>query len=362
MAQIAWKRGTFLKFFAQMKIRVGGKDTLDIQKDDEFEYDGSVVKYAGAEFPQMGLRGAIAQNWAVLDQSNAESVSAFVASRDVAKAQSKNTDLSRVQRSKAQPMEQDSLDEETVLQVSDRRPDATQNPRTSPKKLTKDDNRRSTAGQRVNPMQITQSDLDEQDGKVVGKVRSAAKLGNVDVTKESNLARQIENRVLGQPEMVATKRVIEREGITIKTNMGTVNKHVQKSQEDEGVVVGKVRHAKTRETEGITIKDTSGPRGAEEPVIIKGANGPSAPVLQVSKVQPKAGKLSTKHQTAILVCPDFPTDWNFMAPVSDRVSRAKKLLGSFDDDGVQFLKALYVSEGNSMKKVLKKTYPQVFTI
>ena len=336
--KIQWQRGKFLKFFAQMKIRLGGKDAMDIQKDDEFEYDGVMVRYAGAEFASP-MRGAIDQGWAVLDPANATAIAPFTAPRDIAKSQSKNSDLSRVQRTKAATLETNSLDEETVLEVGDRRPGGRTNVRAEPVKMTAANNRRSTAGQRV--MDIRPSDMDGQEGVTVGKVVTAAKLKVEDITKETNLADRLENRHRQKPELYTSKTTV-REGVTIKTNIGDMDRSIHVAQEDDGQVVAQVRHTKTSRSEGIEVKDTSGSQGQKSEVRPK-------PVKKIDK-----SKLSDKHKTALLFDPNFPIDWNFMAPMKARVEKAKQ-----SDDPV-FIKALYAAENEAVKKELVKIFPKVF--
>lgn len=325
-----WKRGQFLKFFATMKIRIGGTNTLDVHKGDEFEYDGTIVKYAGAEFSQIGLRGAIEQGWAVLDPSQTDKVAPVRAPRNIAKAQTKNTDLSRVQRTESTVIESNSLDEETVLEVSDRRSNS--NPRSEPNKLTSENNRRPTAGQRASG--ISSSDADSQDGEVIGRVRSAAKLNNVDITKAGDLAQQIENRALGKPELFNKNKTVVREGVTIKTNIGSVDNSVQSSQDDNGRVVAKVRTTKTTRSEGIEVKDTSS--------------------VKKDYSEPAQKDLSDKHRKALALDPNFPLDWDFMASVEKRMNRARELSGDS-----RFLKALYASESASVQKELKKEFSKV---
>ena len=70
---IRWKRGEFRKFFAKMKIRVGSVGNAAggvIQEGDEFEYDGSILKYAGAELQSTQLRGAVLNDWVTIDEND----------------------------------------------------------------------------------------------------------------------------------------------------------------------------------------------------------------------------------------------------------------------------------------------------
>lgn len=330
---VKWQRGVYQKFFAKMKIRIGGKDnTVDkIEKGDEFEYDGSILKYAGAEISSTQLRGAIDNGWASLSEDDDEPIEAFVPSRNVAKATTVNRDLSRVQRGGVS-MDTDSLDEETVLEVSDRGKMEKAKVGASPRVLTKDNNRRG--------MSVSASEVDSQEGVTVGRVRSAAKLGAVDVAANPGLASSIENRGLGKPVLNKGK-VVQTEGITIQTNVSDVDRTVIAGGEDEGVIVGHVRHSERASTEGIEVKDTSNIR-----------NKPSAPKAKPAKINPK---LPVRVRIARAIDPTFPEDWCFSGKLVDRMKAVK-------DHGVtkQFLEALYAAEGDQMRKKLEAEFPKQF--
>lgn len=355
---IKWKRGEFVTFYAQLKIRVGGANPIDILAGDEFEYDGSIVKYAGAEFAQPGIRGAIRQQWATLDPDG-QVPAAFHSDRSVAKSQTVNKDLSRVQRTRPSPVEMDHLDEETVLQVSDR--SAIRNDATGEGHLTKDHNRRqaSTAGQRA--LEVSQSDLDQQDHTPIARVKSKANLGKIDVTdpRNSGMARDLALRSHeeGYGAFTGQKRspqVIEREGVTITTNVGDMSRgEVYAGDDDEGRVVGQVRHTNKnkRTQEGVSMEDTSGRPG-------KKATPAQKPTQKKQPARPSSNgdAVNSKLRVAQSVFPDFPENWNFYGKTEDKFAALKKLGASSD-----MIKALFASESSSMKKELKKRFPKHFS-
>jgi hypothetical protein len=367
--QIQWKRGEFHTFYPQMKIRVGGhngSEPVDLLEGDEFEYDGTICKYQGREFPQPQIRACIRDGWATLDPEG-HKPGAFVATRDVAVSQSKSTDLSRVKRHERQVMTSDSLDEDTVLNVSDR--SAVRDPRSGRGHLTAKDNKRAAVQQ--TGFQVTQSDIDEQDGVEVAKVRSAAKL-KVDLINNPGITRDIENRSVddgyGRANRIG-QRTTTREGVTIVSNVGRVSKDIDIGDEQDGTVVARVRHTdKPRKASvhgDITVEDTSGPqmgkrsRVASEPAPAPRASAKPQPARVVqSKAPAKApakktlpANASPKLKEAFIFYQDFPVDWNFFAKPSDKVARVKKL-GSNPD----LVKALYAIESPAMKKVLKEEF------
>lgn len=332
---IKWQRGNFLKFFAKMKIRIGGKDSVDIiHEGDEFEYDGSICKYAGAEFPQPGLRGAIKNDWASLTEGDVTPVSAFVASRNVAKSQTVNKDLSRVQRTAVGVMDTDSLDEETVLEVSDRGKMEKASGGQTPRVLKSDDNRRTA-------MTMNTSTADSQEGITVGRVRSQAKMV-ADVTVKPNLASDIENRGLGRPHLdkSAMKKVLHTEGVTIRTSVGSVDSSVVEAS-DEGEIVGQVRHSARVSTEGIEVRDTSN---------IRNAGAKPKPVSQTIDT-----KLPPRIRMARRIDPSFPSNWIFTGKLKERMDAVKK-----HGESPVFLEALYAAEGDQMRRLMEKTYPKQF--
>lgn len=371
---IKWKRGEFLTFYATMKIRVGGvggtngNGSVDILEGDEFEYDGSIVKYAGAEFPQSGLRGAIRQGWATMEEGD-QTPEAYHADRAIAKSQTINRDLNNVQRTKAAPVELDHLDEETVLQVDDRR--AARDKVSGRGHLGQEHNRRqaSTAGRLV--LEVSQSDYDQQDHTPIAFVKSKANIGKIDVLdpKNSNMARQLsmQSHEDGFGAYAGQKRrpnIVEREGVLIKTNVGTMDRgEVYMGDESEGEVVAQVRHsnAKNRVQDGVSIKDTSGRPGK------KGSRAPVKKAAAAAKVSPPANKNASpanktssvaanpKLQVARKIYSDFPEDWNFYGKVDEKMAALKQHGASPD-----MLDALHASESSSMKKLLEKKFSSHF--
>lgn len=385
---IRWKRGEFHTFYAQMKIRVGGvngNQSVDILSGDEFEYDGSIVKYAGAEFPQPGLRGAIRNGWATLDEDG-EVPAAFTANRSVAQAQTVTKDLSRVQRMAPKPLDSDDLDEETVIEVADRQ--RAMDPVTGKGHLTEKSNRRtaSLSGHRAtlqSSLDVTQSDWDEQDHTPIGRIKSKANLGKIDITNPSNagLARSLEMQSYeeGHGSFSGRRNVVEREGVTISTNVGSVDPEVNVGDDEGGRVVGRVRHTDTGKTrEGIEVLDTSrrgkssaGPAPAKKAkkaapakkaASKKAAPAKPAPAKKAAPAKPapavvnKSSGSPQKFRIAKRVCPEFPDDWNFFGKTQDKLDRLKEL-GSDPD----MIDALYASESSSMKRALEENFPKHFS-
>lgn len=355
---IAWQRGKFQKFFAQMKIRVGGAAVpVDIQQGDEFHFDGTILKYGGSEFTSPQTRGAINAGWATLAPGGNGSVQNHSSVRSVAKATSVNRDLSKVQRMEPESMGTDHSDEDTVMHVGDRRPQQTgkkvlnvPNDKAQPRVMT---------ANTVRGMHVNTEDLEAQDGMTVGRVRTAAKV-KADLTTSAgqSVASKL-NNISGSglvpqgSNQARGHNVLQREGITVKTSVssGRVG-NVEMSDMDEGEVVGKVRQSKTHSREGITVTDTSNIR--EERARAEKSGRVQKPVAKTVKVAAEEGGNASKIKTARTIDPQFPENWNFFAKLDDRIRLIKK-----NEKNRKFLLALFVVEGASVRAHLQKTYPKV---
>jgi hypothetical protein len=323
--QIKWQRGVFHVFVAKIKFKVGGLNgtpPTEIYVDDEFEYDGSVCKYAGAEFPQPGLRGAIDQEWAV-PRDLADSMGVprpRVASRNVAKAQSINTDLSKVQRQGGRnPLESHEFDEQTVLNVGDRA--AAMDPVTR---------RGHLSAKNVRGMAIENSDVDDQEFDAIAPIKSPTKVV-VDVLANPNAARAIESRSYtdGYGKFSGVRKTQSIEGISITTEVGGYGEGV----EDTGTKVAEVRSMDKQKKSDDQKKQ---PVKVDKPVKVE-----------------KDPKEDPKLVAAKAVYSDFPSDWNFFGKTEDKLSKLKEI-----GPKPQLLNALWASESKSTKKALKEAYPK----
>lgn len=325
---IKWQRGNFMKFQARMKIRLGGSNPVDIYEGDDFEYDGTILKYGGAEINTPQTRGAFRNGWFI--RAGADAGGAKVRSvqpgRNVAAAQSVNRDLNNVQRAGGKGIQTSSLDEQTVLDVSERRDPS---PNARPNALH--------GGKR-----LAVSDDGTSDGVVIGQVRSPARVKVDDTTKVSDQqVRAIEERTLGKPIFNENaRRVVQKEGVTIKTPPSMTDEVL--SEEDDGVEVAKVRSSRATRSDGITVEDTSNIRSRPKAA----SAAPKAPKLD--------SKLPPRIRIARAIDPSFPEGWSFTGKLADRLA-AVKAHGATK----QFVNALYAAEGDQMRKKLEEVYPKL---
>lgn len=333
---IRWQRGTFLKFVSLMKIHVGGNTALDVQNGDEFEYDGSILKYSGMEVAQPQLRGAISSGWVKLISPSGESEDSsdlpdtISPNRNIAKAQTINRDLLKVQRTSGTKVVTSQQDEDEVLRVGDRGGN-------SPKVVTATDNRKSRS------MSIRPDSNDDQGAVTIGRVKTSAKQMFSDVSRQDagTILNELENMSSVKADLY--HNTVEKEGVTIRSNIGNINR-MEVAQEDDGEVIGHVRTATKISTEGIEVTDTSAP-GKKQAA--PSSVAPGAPVRDM--------KLSPRIRVAKAIYPEFPLDWSFEGKLAERLEAVRKHGVSPD-----FLEALYAAEGDQFRKVLIREYPDQF--
>lgn len=400
--EIAWKRNQFHTFIARVKIRVGGNNgaqPFEILQDDEFEYDGSVCKYAGAEHQTPQLRGAVRDGWASMageseeQEPVREAPAPFRPTRQMAKAQSKNTDLSRVQRNAPAAVHWDDHDEDVVLRVDDRR--EAMDPRTRVGHVTAQHNRRHIAQDGRKPVMAggrtelgfaTASDYAKQDHTPISRITTPATV-KVDITRNPGAAQVIESRAsaehgAGRFHGDGYSQEFSTEGVTMRTNVRQMSRGGAVEtwdSGDEGELVGYVRETDQRPSrEGVTVRDTSNVRASgHRPAASSRKPQPAKPGVKVAaarKPQPKklaasrkpvaqqsaakevsAAPANPKLRIAMRICPDFPKDWNFFGSTESKIERVKDLGPSAD-----MIDALLASESSAVKKALEKAFPDHF--
>jgi len=336
--QIKWQRGTFHKFFAQMKIRVGGSNAVEISKGDEFEYDGSILKYSGMELSQPQMRGAITNGWATLFDNRTQSIDSIRPNRNIAAAKTVNRDLNKVQRHTGSAIETSSLDEDEILRVTDRSAASSSNP----KIITADDNRKGR-------MAVASSSQENEGAVTIGSIRTKTH-NSYDVSRSDadKALRELEN--LSQVKADLYNKTV-KEGITISSNMGKIDR-VEIAQEDEGRQIGTVRTSHRNSVEGITILDTSNIRNSQQ-------RSHEEFEVDTTPAQPAEftfnPAIPARLRIARSIDFSFPENWTFEGKLVDRLAAVRQHGAT-----PQFLEALYAAEGDQMRKVLIKEFPEQF--
>lgn len=339
---IKWQRNQFIKFFAKIKIRVGGSpNSYTIEIGDEFEFDGTVCRFSGSEFPQQSLRGAIKSGWASPEKDDTSRVEAFVPGRSIASATSVNRDLSRVQLMQNSNMGMDSLDEDTVINVGDRQ-SAMRDPARGHLKNT--DNRRTA---KVRGMSVGSSDVDDQQGVVISTLKTQTHRV-VDVAANPGVARALETA--SYDEGFGRANVVHREGVTITSNLGRMSGAIVLDEDGgDGEVIGRIRDSSTRSREGVSIQDTSNIR--QKTVKSRAAAAAPAPKKAAPAPAPQPAPTTDKLGLAQSIYPKFPNDWNFFAKTEDKLRKVDEIGAT-----KPFIQALLASESKPVKKLIKEKY------
>lgn len=325
---ISWKRNQFLKFYAKMKIRVGGASPIDINKGDEFEYDGTIVKYAGMELNQPQMRGAISAGWASLNVTGEEVVNPVNVPRSVAVAKTVNTDLSRVQRRDPDLMNSDSLDERTILNVKDRH-----------------------EGNSVKALRPNTDLASSQEGKTIGRIKTSTRLAmDVSTQQAGNVINHLENGNWGRPEY---NQKVTKEGVEISSNLKSMSSQIN-TEESEGQVIGQVRNSNKESEEGIKFNNKQDSVVSDLMQQIEMLKNQVAAMAN-NKPDPIPANVDPRIRVARTIDKNFPLDWDFSGKLADRMERAK-------NHGISdaFLEALFAAEGDQMRKLLKREYPEKF--
>lgn len=341
-----FQRNVFKTYYAKIKIAVEGVSQNRICAGDEFEYDGTILKYQGCEVAAPGVRGAVKHGW-VTDRPLESVEDTFVAprqnSRNVAQSQTINTDLSNVKRHAAGVLQSDSLDEQTVLNVSDRSEVRQANGRGH---ITQDHNR---SGQARQAMAINRDALSEQEGTTIGRIRTPAKsVTDILAPSSHGLVKKLEE--LDGSGFIPLPSV---EGISMGGTR-SINRAAS-VHEDQDREVGRVRQVQDRgvrqqaaDREAVEFDRRDDRRQAPEPA--------PAP-RKASKPTKIDTKLDPKVRIARRIDPDFPSDWVFTGKLEARLAAVK-------EHGATpvFLEALYAAEGDQMRKKLEQSFPKQFAL
>lgn len=340
---IQWQRGNFLKFTAAIKVRIGqnAQGIGHIEQGDIVEFDGTTLRYAGTEVNSTSVRGSIKAGWLVpFSVTEFETPPAVQASRKMAKSQSINTDLLNVQRHEPRVIQSSSTEENTVLNVRDRIDSEFDgsSERPEPKRIASRQSVKNVSDkikehtQQTN--EIRNSPFDQQS-VTVGAIRSPAKSGSVDVSKDTEYSQHLQK--LDSQVKKSSSKTITREGVSITSNLGEVSSVIQ-HDEEPGEVVGKVRQASRVSSEGIEVKDTSR----------VGSNGQSKSI----QIDPK---IPARIRVGRHIDPRFPSDWDFSSKMKDRMDR----LHSMNPNSL-LLEAIYAAEGDNFRRVLEKEFSKQF--
>lgn len=355
MEQIRYKSGEFQSFTATRTFALGNTN-VSVQKDSDLEFDGSTVKYAGADYVFPQLRSAVKVGWVVLSSEYEEGNPEYGRPQAAnIKVRSATEDKGEAKSMKA-PVATET-DERIVMSSADH-----------------------AAGTKAH--NTGQDVVEPQDGTSVGRrFKTSAKAGKTDVSR-SNVVNNAENveiepgRGRSEQEMLAGMSDEERQ-IYLAKKESLKSRYVD-TDISQGTPVAKVASKGATEKEGITvtqqvgggveIADMGGTGGkaeesvaSEEGVTFRTTNGPKK--LQ-PEPHPRSRQASTtlrqtieaRLQIAKTLCPEFPSSYDFAATERKKLAR---LQADFEDRP-DVIRAVFAAESDEFKTRLVEEFPAAF--
>jgi hypothetical protein len=310
---ISFKRGDFKVYYSKTKIRVGTNDKQVVIEDgQEFEYDGTTLKYDGLEFGASSLRGIFSRGWAspFPDDPQPPIHNSGNVERNIASAKVKTSDFSRVHRMSSDSMTSVRVEDQKVLDI----------------------NRRTAviaSGERVSSENVQVVKNDPASGRVIARVKVPAKVVVNDMHLDSGEnRRRIEEAGDGKPIYLDQKA----NGVSITTNTPSrMGARVIESDQEEGYqIIGQVAGRESRLETNVPVPLSFRPQKDED---------------------------SLKIAAGRLISPLFPKGWDFKLKLSDKIETVVAM-----KPNKALLQAFWLVESDAFRKSLLKSFPNVFLL
>jgi len=364
MDQIKFKSGEFQDFIATRTFELGTSG-VKVVKGTEVSFDGSTVSYGGSTYMFPQFRGASNAGWVVLAVEYEEGNPLYGAPASANIKMRPPTDSQGQAKTVVATIE---ADERTVMSSA------------THAAATRDTNR----GKSVKTGNT--HGVESQEGVAVGRTfKTAAKsrsslsaesagealrqANNVQIEagqgiteeqmlsrmtpedrdvyrakKDSLKSRYVDTDVSSQGTQVATIKtasVKEAEGMKLTQSVGGGVEIA-----DMGGMGGKAE-ASTRTEDGITFKNTNGPKDKPQ---VHPRTAAETPVMHLD------GTADIRRKIAHTMCPDFPATYDFAASPKKKLAR---LQADFEDRP-DVLRAVFAIESDDFKKQLVAEFPQAF--
>ena len=356
MDQIRFKTGEFQAFTATRSFALGNFN-VRVENGTELEFDGSTVKYAGAEYAFPQLRGALSAAWIVLTESY-DSTDPAYGRPLAAKIQVRSATERDQPKTMIATVEQD---ERIVMNYSEHASN------------TKAANRRtaSEAG---------------SDGVPVRKLKTpAVSTTNIAEAREVLNALDHVSITPGQgisvEEMLERMSDVEREAYLLKKEAVKASYVQAVASSGSGKTVGKIKTASGSKTtsEGMTVTGSTGggietwdggdaevvasvgevtSKTVEDGITFSNTNVPTAKAVKKPTVKAAIPPMSAavRLRIAKALCPDFPESYDFAAPTKKKLAR---LQADFEDR-LDILRAVFAAEEEVIKSQILALFPQAF--
>ena len=352
MDQIRFKSGEFQTFTATRSFALGNFN-VRIEKATELDFDGSTVRYAGADYAFPQLRGALTAGWVVpaesfdAEQDYDKPVAARIQVRSATQGDRPKTMVATVE-----------ADEHIVMNSGEH---AT---------TTKRGNRRtaSAAGSEGVPVRTLKTSAVSTTQITDGKA-AISDLDRIKITPGQGITRD---------EMLERMDPEAREAYRLKTEAARAGypqaKAAQKAkQASSRKVVGRVKRGAKGSSEDAAVSTGGGLEtwdGGEAEVVaqigssetaetVDGVTFGTSAVKPAKKPDPRGfGPMTpeVRRRIAETMCPDFPANYDFGAPAKKKLAR---LQADFEDRA-DILLAAFAAEDEEVKARLLQEFPDAF--
>lgn len=365
MNQIRFKTGEFQEYTATKTFELSTFG-VKIQKGSEIEFDGSVVKYAGAQhqFPQ--FRSAVIAGWAVLSSEYDAANPLYNAPQS---ANIKMRPVSDADKSGGKTAATTIEADERIVMSSAQHAEA-----------TRTQNRPNHSTRLAGNSGVAEA----QDGVPVRSLKTAAK--NKTSLADAGAAMRAADSVTIEPgQGITEQEMLEQMSATdravyLAQKSALKSRYVDDAAPSTGVKVGEVKSAGTKHADGMKLtqsvgggteisdgtgvavatirKDETATR-VEDGITFKNTNGPkqhAAPMHPRTASETMNGTVSARLQVARALCPEFPESYDFAASEKKKLAR---LQADFEDRP-DVLRAVFAAESDDFKQKLVAEFPQAF--
>lgn len=350
MDQIRFKAGEFQTFTATRSFALGNFN-VRIEKAADLDFDGSTVRYAGADYPFPQLRGALTAGWVVLAES-------FDATQDYDKpvaARIQVRSATQGDRPKAMVATVEA-DEHIVMNSMEHA------------STTKHGNRRtaSSAGSEGVPVRTLKTSA-VSTTKVSDDKAAISELERLKITPGQGITRD---------EMLERMDPEAREAYRVKTEAARagypqVKEAALKTKPSSRKVVGRVKRAGKANSEDAAVTTGGGLEtwdGGDAEVVAQIGTGEvaetvdgvtfAASTVKTTKQQGPIDAVTpdVRRRIAETLCPDFPANYDFGASAKKKLAR----LQADCEDRVDILLAAFAAEDDEIKARLVQEFPDAF--
>jgi hypothetical protein len=365
MDQIRFKSGEFQDFVATRTFELGTFG-VKVIKGSELTFDGSTVNYGGASYMFPQFRGASNAGWVVPTAEYEEGNPLYGAPASANIKMRPPTDAQGQAKTAVATIE---ADERTVMSSATHAAATRDTNRGKSMKTAQQGGAESQEGVEVGRVfktaAKTRSSLSaESAGEALRQANNVQIEAGQGITEEQMLARMApEDRAVYLAKKDSLKsRYVDTDISSQGTQVATI-KSASKVKEAEGMKLtqtvgggveiadmggtGGKAEASTRTEDGITFKNTNGPKNKPQ---VHPRTAAETPVMHLD------GTADIRRKIAHTMCPDFPASYDFTASPKKKLAR---LQADFEDRP-DVLRAVFAIESDAFKQQLVAEFPQAF--